>query len=117
MNNRVFNQSGIKIDKTKKRYRKYISLLFFDINDEWQNLPDVAFVSFTRVKGGQTFNSSKTMGNSSTSKINLYCVYFCEDVKKKKMILKTKDKEEAYFFAYSSAKYLGVELKKYVNRN
>jgi len=113
----MFRQSGLKINAEKTRYKKYTDFLFFDVGDGWEKLPKISFISFTKRKGGQTYNSSKTMGNSSTVKLNFYCVYLCVNSKQKILGLKTRNSNEAFYLARAVAKYLDVELKNYVKKS
>jgi len=85
----MFHRKGIYIDKQNNKYKKYISLLFSEVGD-WKPLPKINFVALTKVQGSQTMHSSRTMGNSSTFKFDLFCVYLCADAKRKVLVCKIK---------------------------
>jgi hypothetical protein len=108
----MFYGTGLIIDKEKSRYKKYVSVLFFKVGD-WETLPKVSSIAITKVDGSQTMNSARTMGNSATFKVELFCVYFCVD-DKKILVKKTKNKNEAIELANGAASYLNAPLNNYV---
>jgi hypothetical protein len=109
----VFRGNGLIIDEKQNRYKKYVSVLFFKVGD-WAPLPKISFVALTKVDGSQSMHSARTMGNSATFKVELYCVYLCVDQKRKILVKKTKNKQEAFKLASGVASYLDVSLSNYV---
>ena len=71
----MFHGKGLIIDKEKNRYKKFVSVLFFEVGD-WKPLPKITFVGLTKVGGAQTMNSARTMGNSVTLKVELFLCLF-----------------------------------------
>lgn len=112
----MFEGKGLIIDKEKGRYKKYVSFLLFRVG-EWKKLPTISFIAFTKVDGTQSMHSARTMGNSVTFKVELYCVYLCIDLKRKILVLKSKNKQEALRLATDSAKYLNIDLSNFVKED
>ena len=109
----MFEGDGLIIDKEKKRYKKYVSFLFFKVGD-WSPLLDFKFVALTKVQGSQSMHSSRTMGASVSLKVDLYCVYLCIDQTRKVLVKKTKDQNEALVLAKGAADYLSISLSNYI---
>ena len=112
----MFYGKGLLIDKELNRYKKYVSVLFFKVGD-WEKLPKISSIILSRVDGTQTLNSSNTIGNSSTFKVDLYCVYFSLDQDRRILVCKTKVKQEAIELASGAANYLNVSLKDYLKES
>ena len=112
----MFHGKGLIIDKEKNRYKKYVSVLFFEVGD-WESLPSISFVAITKVKGSQKMHSRGGMGASATLRFDMYCVYLCLDKKQKVLVKKTKNMQEASRLAEGAAEYLGIDLKNYVKED
>ena len=50
----MFEGNGLLIDKENKRYKKYVSVLFFKVGD-WKSLLGFKYIALTKVQGSQTF--------------------------------------------------------------
>lgn len=109
----MFYGKGLIIDKEKNRYKKYVSVLFFKVGD-WVPLPNISFIALTKVDGRQSMHSARTMGNSVTFKVELFCVYLCVDSKRKILVCKKNNKQEALKLANGAANYLEVSLNNFV---
>jgi hypothetical protein len=109
----MFYGKGLIIDKDKKRYKKYISFLFFKVG-EWESLSAFTFVAITTVMGSQTLNNPQTFVASSTLKVRMYGVYLCIDTKRKVQVMKTKNQQEAVKLAKGVSDYLKIEFVNYI---
>lgn len=109
----MFHGEGLYIDKTTNRYKKYVSFLFFKIGD-WKPLPKISFVALTKVLSIQNLNNPQGVVASVSLKGKLYCVYLCVDSKRKILVCKTKNKQEALKLANGAANYLEVSLNNFV---
>lgn len=112
----MFEGKGLLIDKEKKRFKKYVSFLFFKVG-EWKPLRNFSFVAITTVMGAQTLNNPslpQTSVASVTLKVRLYCVYLCIDKKRKVLVLKSKSKQEAETLAKDVSDYLNIDLVNYI---
>lgn len=107
----MFKSNKLWVDKENNRFRivnKFLGLKF----GEWQKLPVRNFVGITKVKFSKTVGSPKLFGNNScTSNFSDYkfCVFVCEDTRKKKMVFKG-DYEVAMELAKQVAEYLELEI-------
>ena len=112
----MFESKGLIIDKEKKRFKKYVSFLFFKIG-EWKPLRKFTFVAVTTVMGAQTLNNPSlpmmSVG-SSTLKVRLFCVYLCVDRNRKILVMKSKVKQEALTLAQGISDYLNIDLVNYI---
>jgi len=97
----MFYGDGLIVDKEKNRYKKYVSVLFFKVGD-WKPLPKISFIAISKVKGTQTMHAPRTMSASVSLKVDMYCVYFCIDEKRKVLVRKTKNKQKALTLAKKS---------------
>jgi hypothetical protein len=109
----MFNGNGLIIDKEKNRYKKYVSVLFFEVGD-WKPLPKVSSIILSKAQGTEAMHSPRTMGASVNLKVDLYCVYFSTDQNRKVLVKKTKKKQEAIELAKGAANYLDISLNNYV---
>ncbi len=109
----MFHGKGLFIDKDKNRYKKYVSVLFFKVGD-WEPLPKISSVALTKVDGSQSMHSARTMGNSVSFKVELFCVYLCSAHNMKLLVCKTKNKQDALTLSTNAANYLGVGLNNYL---
>jgi hypothetical protein len=112
----MFNGNGLIIDKEKNRYKKYVSVLFFEVGD-WKPLPKISFIALTLVGGTHRMHSRGGRGASVTLKVDLYCVYMCLDQKRKILVKKSKKKQEALNLASGAAKYLEIPLNNYLKED
>ena len=109
----MFQGKGLIIDKEKGRYKKYVSFLWMELG-EWKPLLKFSFVATTKVLGATNFFSSRSMGNSVTVKSDLYCVYLCVDRKRKVLVRKTGNPQEALTLAKGVSDYLNIDLINYI---
>ncbi len=116
-NHQVFKSAQIKIDKTKKRYKKLFSFLFvFSLSEGWKHLPEITSVSITSRKMNQTFNSVRAMGNSSTVQFGVIVVYLMTTSKQKVEAGRFENIKKAQKFANDLASYLTVDIIDYTKR-
>ena len=109
----MFEGKGLIIDKDKKRFKKYVSFLWFEVG-EWKPLLKFSFVATSKVLGATNFFSSRSMGNSVTVKSDLYCVYICVDRKRKVLVRKTGNKKDAIELAKGISNYLNIDWINYI---
>ncbi len=113
-NSPVFKSTQIKIDKTKKRYKKLFPFLFiFSLSEGWKALPEISFVSITSRKMSQTFNSARAMGNSSTIQYGVIVVYLMVNNKHKVEAGRFDNIIKARKFANDLSSYLTVDVIDY----
>lgn len=82
---------------------------------EWKPLPNLNYIALTKVKFAKTVSSPKLMGNKScTSNFSDYkfCLFLCEDAKKKVFVFKG-DYEETQYLANQVAAYLDLKVVDY----
>lgn len=114
---RLFKSDKIKIDKTKKRYKKLFSfLLFFNLSEGWKPLPEIASIAITSRKMSQTFNSVRAMGNSSTIQFGVIVVYLMGNNKQKVEAGRFENITKARKFANDLAAYLTVNIIDYTKQ-
>lgn len=112
----MFYGKGLIIDKDKKRYKKYVSFLGIKIG-EWKPFLNFTLVAITKVRGGVNFFSSRSMGNSVTVRCDLYAVYLCIDNKRKILVMKSENQEEALNLAKGASTYLNIDLISYLKKD
>ena len=109
----MFKAKGLLIDKENNRYKAYVSFLGIEFG-EWKPLRKFSFVATSKVKGATNFFSSRAMGNSVTVYGWLYCIYLCVDRKKKVLLKKTENKQEALNLAKGISDYLNIDWVNYI---
>lgn len=110
----IFKSAQIKVDKTKRRYKKLFPfLLVFSLSDGWKPLPEIISVSITSRKMSQTFNSAKAMGNSSTVQFGVIVVYLMGASNQKVEAGRFENIKHAKKFATDLASYLTVNILDY----
>jgi len=108
----MYNNWNLKIDLEGKRYKIIYRLLGIPLGGEWKPLFDVQQVTLTKLDMKKTYNSSRTMGNSSTLKVEMYVVFLKGLVKSQfAQVYKNESLSEAKAMATDVSEYLAVELK------
>ncbi len=106
--------NGFILDIEGSRLKVYNKILFFKVGD-WEKLPTPNYIAVTKVKYSKTVSTPKLMGNQScTSDFSSYkyCVFVCEDKRKKKLLFKG-EYEEALAQASLLSDYLNTSIVDY----
>lgn len=114
----MFKSKHLIIDQENNRYKKVVKFLGMNVG-EWKPLPLTNYVAITRVKFSKTVSSPKLMGNQScTSNFSdyKYCLFFCTDTKRKKLVYKG-DMEEVMVLAKEVATYLKTDVVDYTRQD
>ncbi|MBW6481874.1 MAG: hypothetical protein K0B10_02320 [Vicingaceae bacterium] len=109
----MYQDKGVIIDKEKKIYKIYVSFLGIKFGD-WQPLLNFNFVATTKRKGAQKLNAPRTFSASSTITFPIFCVYLCINKKLKVLVIKTKNKQEAFKRAEAISEYLKIDWINYI---
>ena len=99
----MFYGNGLNIDKEKNRYKKYVSVLFFEIG-ELKPLPNISFIALTKVLSTQNLINPQGVVASVSLTGKLFCVFLCVNQKRKILVKKTKNKQEALKLATGASK-------------
>jgi hypothetical protein len=110
----MFKSKYLWLDKEKNCFRVVVRFLGLNVG-EWKPLPNLNYIALTKVKFAKTVSSPKLMGNKScTSNFSDYkfCLFLCEDAKKKAFVFKG-DYEETLQLANQVAAYLNLKVVDY----
>ncbi|MBE7441598.1 MAG: hypothetical protein KF732_01420 [Flavobacteriales bacterium] len=110
----MFKSKYLWLDKEKNSFRVVVRFLGLNVG-EWKPLPNLNYIALTKVKFAKTVSSPKLMGNKScTSNFSDYkfCLFLCEDAKKKAFVFKG-DYEETLQLANQVAAYLNLKVVDY----
>lgn len=104
------------LDKENNKFRIIVSVLGLKVGD-WKSLADIQFIGLTRVKFSKTVSSPKLSGNTScTTNFSdyKYCVFLCENVRKRTLVFKG-SYEESQAFSKEISEYLGMKVVDFTN--
>lgn len=78
----MFNKKGLILDTDNNRYKRYVSVLFFNIGD-WKPLQKISYVALTSVLSKTSLWAAASYGVSGPVEVKgkLYCVFLCSDSK------------------------------------
>lgn len=110
----MFKSKYLWLDKEKNSFRVVVRFLGLNVG-EWKPLPNLNYIALTKVKFAKTVSSPKLMGNKScTSNFSDYkfCLFLCEDAKKKAFVFKG-DYKETLQLANQVAEYLNLKVVDY----